>query len=400
MVEDLLDQEDAAFGVLTGYAGTGKTTMIKNIAEAHDPPLILTPTGKAALRVSEATGLKASTIHKWLYHAAENPKTGDITWQKKPPEMIPLPGNGLIVIDEASMVGDAIWSDIWAMASSLGLRVLLVGDRFQLGPVQRPDEAGFAPLVSLKTSFRADLTEVVRQALDSPIIRASMMIRQGEEQAMEAVMNLIPSVNQSDLISSFLAMDPNRALIAHRNTTRQSLNLEVRRALGYSEHGLVGGEPLLVLFNSYNPERDRFNGEVIDFQRWTTLPGDQIAVRDRYKNISAMMSFGLAEVDGSTVILSEEEVFARSNGMPETTILRAARDYAVATYGYERKTAPPHLNANLGYCLTAHKAQGSEWNDVMVVVEPSLRNTFGIDGRRWLYTSLTRGRKNATLCLL
>jgi ATP-dependent exoDNAse (exonuclease V) alpha subunit len=222
MVGRLLDEEEGKFAVLSGYAGTGKTTMLKVVAEEQGAPLVLTPTGKAALRVAEATGLQASTIHRWLYKASEDAKTGEPRWSKKPVNEIFIPTNGLIVIDEASMVSQELWQDVWSFCKPLGLKLLLVGDRFQLPPVVRKNDDGewksFSALTDLPTDFRTDLTEVCRQALDSPIILASMAIRAGEMEAMEAIIEIVPSTSVRELIPSFLKMqEGKRALIAHTN---------------------------------------------------------------------------------------------------------------------------------------------------------------------------------------
>lgn len=406
MIADLLDEEQPKFGVLSGYAGTGKTTMLRVIAQEQGAPLVLTPTGKAALRAHEATGLEASTIHRWLYKVNEDAKTGEPKWTKKPVNEIFLPSNGLVIIDEASMVSREIWEDVWGFCSLIGLKVVLVGDKFQLPPVVKKNEAGewvtFSALTDLPTPFRADLTEVCRQALDSPIIRASMAIRAGEMEAMDAVMDLLPSTPRNKLIDGFVTMEEGkRALIAHTNKRRQDLNLDVRKALGFKSRDIEPGEPLLVLMNSY--PLDRFNGEVVTFKGWKQAPDSPTAVRDRFKNLSFMMSFGLADIEGATASLSQDEVFAQVEGMPTTTIRRAASWHAIDKWGYNKMSAPPYLNANLGYCLTCHKSQGSEWEDVMVVVEPSVggrQGVYGYEGRRWLYTAITRARTNVSVCFV
>lgn len=402
MIEALVGEDDPAYAVLTGYAGTGKTTLLQVVAEAHGSPLILTPTGKAALRVQEATGLDASTVHRWLYRPNEDRKTGEVRWQKRPLDDVDLPANRLIVVDEASMVGEELWADIWWLASAIGCKVLLVGDRFQLGPVTKENTRPFNALRDLKAARRADLTEVVRQALDSPIIRASMLIRAGESETLEALTEVLDAVQRPRLVEAFLALAPSRALIAHRNQTRHDLNLEVRKVLGHHPTVLRPGEPLLVLFNNY--QVDRFNGEVVCFDKWVEAPGEPVPVRDRYKNLSMMVGYGLARVDGAEVILSQDEVFGQTGAMPMTTLARAARDHAVQKWKYDRKLAPPYLNANLGYCLTAHKAQGSEFDDVMVVVEGSVGwgsgGMYGLEGRRHLYTAITRAKKRVQICFL
>lgn len=395
MVGQMLAQDEASFGVLTGFAGTGKTTMQRVLADEHDEPLILAPTGKAALRVTEATGLRAMTIHRWMKAPQQNPKTGEVKYVNKSLDLIELPANHLVVIDEASMVSDELWGDVWALCSSLGLRVLLVGDRFQLPPVVGKDRPPFSVLTDLRTKHRADLTEVCRQALDSPIIRASMMIRESEEGTMDALTDHLPLVREDKLVDHFMQMAARRALVAHRNKTRQRLNLEVRARLGHHQRDLGKGEPLLVLYNNY--KIDRFNGEVLSFEGWDTVPDEPVAVRDRFKNLSSMMGFGLARAEGHQVTLSPEEVFAQTDKMPMGTIARAAKDHAVYRWGYDRPAAPPHLNAELGYCLTAHKAQGSEWDDVLVVLEPTI-DVYSVEGRRWLYTAITRARKNVAVC--
>jgi exodeoxyribonuclease-5 len=395
MVDALLAHDRPAFAVLTGYAGTGKTTMLKVVAELHGAPLILTPTGKAAVRVAEATGLAAMTIHRWVYKANEDPRTGDLGWARKPLDEIleHVPMNRLVVVDEASMISDTIWQDIWMLAEKIGLKVLLVGDPFQLAPV-KPEDKSFAAL-NLKTPFRADLVEVVRQALDNPIVRASMLVRAGEEEAMEAVLAL-PGVDYKNLVPKFLGLSPNRALIAWRNDTRQQLNYAVRDALGRPKLDLAPGEPLLVMFNNY--DLDRFNGEVVDFGGWMTPPGDQIAVRNAAKNLSVMASYGLARIDGVVfpTLLSPEEVFSQVKGMPPKTMAVYSRVYARQSLGYTQHT-PSFLSANFGYCLTAHKAQGSEWKDVVVVIEHGMK-WLDLEGRRWLYTAITRARDNVWVC--
>lgn len=398
MVDRLLDDDNPAFGVLTGFAGTGKTTLLRVIAEKYDAPLILCPTGKAAIRVKEATGgLDACTIHKYLYKPVEDPKTGDPIWAKKPIDEIDLPANGLVVVDEASMVGDQLWRDIWSLCSKIGLKVLLVGDRFQLAPV-KPEDGGFSTLTSLVTPYRADLTEVVRQALDNPIIKASMLIRDSEEGTMEAIMGM-RSVAPGKLVEEFLSMAPSKALIVWRNATRQLLNLQVRKALAQPDDDIAPGEPLLVMYNNY--DLDRFNGEVVQFDKWLTVPAGQIAVRNSQKNLSMMASYGLASIKDLDVpaMLSPEVVFDRVGGMPAKTMGFYSKVHARDRMGYEKQREPTYLSANFGYALTAHKAQGSEFDDVLVVIEGGMK-WLDPDGRRWLYTSLTRAKQNTSICFL
>jgi exodeoxyribonuclease-5 len=173
----------------------------------------------------------------------------------------------------------------------------------------------------------------------------------------------------------------------------------VRKHLGYHDHALKVGEPLLVLMNNY--ALDRFNGEVLRFEGWKQTPDELVAVRDRWKNVSLMMSFGIANIEGGlSAILSQEEVFGQTAGLSESVISRNAKDYAVNRWGFDRKFSPSYLNANLGYCLTCHKAQGSEWDDVVVVAEKTIggrAGLYGYEGRRFLYTAVTRAKKRVVI---
>ncbi len=393
MVKNLVKNDRPAFGVLCGYAGTGKSTLLWRISKDLGSPTILTPTGKAAVRVREASGLTASTIHRYLYKVVEDSKTGYVSWVRKELLEISRPTNGLIVVDEASMVGDKIWRDLWEVAQALELKVLLVGDLFQLPPVN-PEDADFSTLTSLSTPFRANLTEVVRQALDNPIIRASMLIRQSEFDTVEAI-DLLPSIESSVLVREYVRLPASKALVTWRNETRRRLNSAIRLELGLDVDKINVGEQLIVTYNNY--DLDRYNGEIVTFNGWTQAVGEQEAVTDRFKGQSALIGYGVTTVEGKVVLLSPEEVLGHAAGMSAKTIAGASRGYARRILGYPGKSAPPHLNADLGYALTAHKSQGSEYENVVVLIEKG-RRVQTYEGRRWLYTSITRAKSSTYLC--
>lgn len=404
MLQQLMKAPTPMPAVLTGFSGTGKTTMIKAIASEYGPPLVLAPTGKAALRVHEATGLEALTIHRWMYQVMEDPETGALKFRRKDHNTVQVPFNRLIVVDEASMVGRDLWEDLWDMCQILGLRILLVGDTFQLAPVEmdKGDDPNFVPFASLsdvETPFRAHLSEITRQALDNPILRASMMLR--ESSNIAAPLKLLNRVFTKNFEDKCMEVyQDGGAILVHKNTTRHRLNKVVRSRLGYGDD-LRPGEPLLVLRNTY--EIDRFNGEVIPFQGWDNYDASPKAVRDNWRKVSLMLSFGLANVDGQRVMLCPEQVRGEAFEMTESVIGRNSKyhygDWYAAEgevlHDPETKTylGPPHLHANLGYALTAHKAQGSEWGKVLVLIENSVRPTT-YEGRRWTYTALTRAKES------
>jgi len=395
MIGVFLKDADQRIAIMTGYAGTGKSTLIKVIATTYGTPEVLTPTGKAALRVHEVTGLPAGTIHRAFYKAEVDPRTGAPIFILKDVWELSFLQDRLVLIDESSMVSKDVWIDLNAMSKTLGFKILLVGDRFQLPPVTKSKEdEGFNSL-NTPTPYSINLTEVHRQALDSPIIRASMLLRSNKPE-FEA-MGLLDAIGESQLTESLLDFSANGAVVCHTNARRHDLNNKVRTAKKYEHGTLQSGEPLLVLQNNYS--LDCYNGEVLDFHGWDTPPELLQTVTDRYTTSSIQMKFGVGHVDGSfggnsLVMLSPDEICGRTIGsnVGLWAFRRAAKKAfeRIARYGDDE--APPYVHANYGYALTVHKSQGSEFEKVLVVIEDSLSSMKGIERKRFLYTAVTRAR--------
>lgn len=375
--------------VIKGYAGTGKTTMLQLFAHVYGTPLVVTPTGKAALRVTEATGLEASTIHRWLYRPAVDGR-GRMTFTLRGPSDLWIPPSRLLLIDEASMVGLSVWQDVWRAAEAHGLKIVAVGDGFQLPPVQ---DKGAAPFSLLDDAYVrslggevTELNEVLRQALDSPIVRVSMRLRDPAESATAAMAEL-QRIQKNDLLDACLACrGAGGVVLSHANVTRHRVNWGMRG----EQQGPQAGEPLLVLRNNYDVEF--YNGEQVTFEGWTEPPGAQQHIVDRYSNAAADVSFGVASVDGQRVILSPEEL-SGSCELGGFTLDVAAENWARANSVYtDRGTLVPHLQANYGYCYTVHKAQGSEWPFALVICEPTVKLQTE-EGKRWAYTAITRAKE-------
>lgn len=395
MIGRFLAQHDERIAVLTGFAGTGKTSLLRVIADQYGTPLVLTPTGKAALRVSEASGLDASTIHRFLYKADEDPKTGEPIFTPHDPwELREIVDGDLVLIDEASMVSQQIWGDLIDAARHADFKILLVGDRFQLPPVTKDKSGKFFSALDIPTPFTVNLTEVIRQALESPILRASVILRTTNNEA--DALSLLEPIGVSKLIPTLVELRQKKSItLVHRNATRHKLNREAREALGYEADTLNPGEPLLVLHNNY--PLDRYNGEVVDFNMWTTPPTEEtrMAVLDRYTNSSLEMGFGVAYVEQTPCMLSLDEV----NGRTEQAKIGIKSIKKSARYMYEHMTGesdarpPSYLNTNYGYALTVHKSQGSEFDEALVVIEGSLHFMAPLERRRFLYTAITRAKQ-------
>jgi exodeoxyribonuclease-5 len=384
------DQERVA--VVTGFAGTGKTTLIRLLSDSYGEPTVLCPTGKAALRVGEATGIFGMTIHRWLYEPSEDARTGQpvFTLKSRWDDAFKDMEGALVLIDEASMVPPDVWRDLLTMAKLVGFYIVLMGDLFQLPPVLKTDGGVPFSTLTYDTPFRVNLTEVIRQAQESPIIRASMMLRSGRPE-YEA-MALLDPLGSSTLIQSVIDIRARGgATICFTNQRRHDINNRVRATLGYESDTIQKGEPLLVTQNNYG--LNVYNGEIIDFQGWLEDPiENQIVVTDRYTSTSLKMRFGVTGYNDCQATLSPEQVAGRCEAakVGNWVVRKAARFWYRDDHHSEG--APPHLDANYGYGLTAHKAQGSEFDEVAVVFEPALRRLSARERARWIYTSITRAK--------
>lgn len=398
-------QDEELVAVISGFAGTGKSTLIGVLASTYGIPVIVAPTGKAAIRVREVTQLPASTIHKSIYKAEEDLETGEPYFTLK--EVYELRAlfnyKKYFLVDEASMVDEKVWKDLQTVAEVTGVKIILMGDTFQLPPVTRLEGKKAFCALDYPTTYRVHLSEIVRQALDSPIIRASMLIRQGRPD-YEAFALLNPVARGSLINIALIFADGSGAVLVHRNKTRHMINNGCREAEGMPPDTIEEGEPLLVTQNSY--PLDRFNGEIITFGGWDSPPQERTrtAVLDRYTKVSLNMSFGVGNIDGRQALLSPQEVTGRAEeakmGLKaiRKNAKRVYRDQ-MAAYGDE-EDGPPYLHANYGYALTGHRSQGSQWQETLVVVEPSLKALGTVERRRWLYTTLTRAQEKVSYLYL
>jgi exodeoxyribonuclease-5 len=396
MVQRCMSVRGHALAILAGFAGVGKTSMLRVFEQEYGTPTAIAPTGKAALRIREATGLNASTIHRWLYKPKEDDKTGVTKFTRRPLEEIPVTKSRLVLLDEASMVGPDVWKDVYLTCKQLDLKLVCIGDGFQLPPVQPPNAPPFSILLPAFAeglgAERVEMTEVLRQAQGSPVIRASMALRNGA--GINALREL-PRAEYGQIPGITVATHQNGGVtICHRNQTRFHLNAGIRATLGiYNEMPQVG-EPLLVMKNNY--DAGLMNGETFTFEGWDDSPEGFERVTDRWKGVHEDTRFGATHLGGVPLTLSLEELHGRLT-VGQRGIVDAANRWArVNNHFTAGDTVAPHIHANFGYAWTAHKSQGSQWPWVFIVVEPSVRFDEE-EGRRWTYTAITRAQEMAAV---
>jgi ATP-dependent exoDNAse (exonuclease V) alpha subunit len=334
---------------LFGYAGTGKTTLARHIAEGVDGKVLFAAfTGKAASVMRSKGCQSASTIHSLIYRARES---GEETPSFELWNDAPASKAKLIVIDECSMVDAELARDLM----SFGAPLLVLGDPAQLPPIQG---GGFF------TDAEPDamLTEVHRQAQDDPIVRLSMDIRAGNRIA-EGQYGATQVVRREQL-------DPKRVLDADqvlvgRNATRRAYNARLRQRRGFAEALPMAGDKLVCLRN--NRRKGLFNGGL-----WM--------VKERPRTRRQILRMHLRP----------------DEDLGERTVKVSVRPECF-TGGIEELEWPQRKKYDefdFGYVLTVHKAQGSQWDDVVLFDES---RAFPDNRERWLYTGVTRAAKRLTV---
>ncbi|TAK48007.1 MAG: ATP-binding protein [Xanthobacteraceae bacterium] len=334
---------------LFGYAGTGKTMLARHIAEGVDGEVKFAAfTGKAAL-VMRGRGCEgASTIHALIYRTRES---GDEQPSFELWDDAPASKAKLIIIDECSMVDAELGRDLL----SFGVPLLVLGDPAQLPPISG---GGFF------TSEAPDamLTEVHRQAQDDPIVRLSMDVREGRD--------LEPGRYGETEVVARGNLDPARVLNADqvlvgRNATRRAYNKRLRERRGLVEALPVAGDKLVCLRN--NRRKMLFNGGL-----WT--------VRERAASKSRIITMRL---------VPDEDI----GGRPVKVSVRPeCFDGTLDDVPWDNRK--PYDEFDFGYVLTVHKAQGSQWDDVVLFDESF---AFAESRARWLYTGITRAAKRLSI---
>lgn len=349
--------------IITGGPGVGKTTILQTLVKIlSDKKLSLSlcaPTGRAAKRMSEATGSEALTIHRLLNI---NPVTGAFAYD----DMEPMKCDVLIV-DEVSMV-DVLLMDALLKAVPTNAQLIFVGDKDQL-PSVGPGQV-LADLITSGVIPCYHLTEIFRQAASSNIIQIAKAINQGDmptltglgassdffffevsepddalEQIIDIVKNRLPNRLGFSPIHCIQVLSPmNRGVVGVKN-----LNVELQKALNppnqnsLHKFGSVYGVGDKVLQIENNYQKEVYNGDI-----------------GTIKNIDSDSSSVIITFDGRDVIYDISEM----------------------------------EEISLAYALTIHKAQGSEYP---VVIIPLMTQHYPMLKKNLVYTGITRGKKMVIL---
>lgn len=404
---------------LFGYAGTGKSTVLPFLVEATglDPQHIkfCSPTGKASkvmtkkMRSQDMNAI-ATTIHKAIYipkaleayqieqelykaqadykiacdtgnkvaifEAKQRVKQLEKNLERSYDENAPkfqlnvdssIDTASLIVVDECSMVDKDMADDL----RSFGVPILAMGDIGQLPPISLAGP-GFCDIEA-----DAMLTEIHRQALDNPIIWASMLIREGRQVPMgvhgEGQLRVID--RDDDDVTYDLDLDAQ--IIVGRHEKRWQITRKLRKLCGLNLEGPSEGEMMMINRNS------RLYGDLVN--------GSPVVVTKsvgKLRDGSVTFVADVQDEDGKEYTLKclqatlEEHYMGKNNASAQKRdVWRAKQDERIHEMDY-------------GYAITCHKAQGSQWDECVVHDES---NVFRKDADRWLYTAVTRAANKLTL---
>jgi exodeoxyribonuclease-5 len=320
---------------LFGLAGTGKTTLAAHIAASRPGAYLCAPTGKAASVLNRKTGLDATTVHRAFY---EYVNTIERRLVFRPAHPAGSLKGSVLFLDECSMVSRQVAADIFAT----GIIVIAIGDPGQLPPVD--GDAFFT-----QASFT--LREIQRQALESPIIRQAHRVRERGCYAADGdAVRVVDRLTATDALAADI-------ILTGRRATRSRMNTLCRGALGIQSPLPRAGEPLVCLRNT--PTYGLYNGAIYRASR-DLGEGD--------KTIGISTDDGDVEVHAHFLVPGHED--------DPVKLPPGGRTTAFA----------------FGYALTVHKAQGSEFDKVLLVDE-----WFRSDRAQWLYTGITRAKERIIL---
>lgn len=360
------------YTVISGYAGTGKSTLVKFIVQSlpginpEYDVCFATFTGKAAQVLISKGNQNAMTLHRLLYESIPKP---DGSFLRKPRLEL---GYKVIIVDEVSMAPKKMMEQLF---SYYGIYVICLGDPFQLPPIDKDADN------HLLDNPHIFLDEIMRQAMDSEIIRLTMGIREGKR--LDSFDGKDVKVFDQYQLNTGMLLWADQ-IICGTNKTRVEINNEMRDLLqrgktpedgdkviclrnywdniSNNDNYLVNGTIGYInnVYNSFNVIPPFFGGQTID-----VIYADFTSDTDE--------EYGELQMDKKQILTGER-------ALDNKTIYRLMRS---RKYG---SLVP--MEFTYGYCITGHKSQGSQWDRVLVMEEKFPFNKE--EHARWLYTVCTR----------
>ena len=371
------------YTVIAGYAGAGKSTLVRFIIEElktygvkETDVCFACFTGKAAQVLLKKGNKNVITLHKLLYKSIPKESGGFV---RIPNPSIPYK---IVVVDEVSMAPKTLMDLLFKH----DVYVICLGDPFQLPPVDKKEDN------HLLDAPHIFLDEIMRQAQESEIIQLSMAIR--ENRPIEVFQGKeVQILNKEELNTGMLTW-ADQILVA-TNVTRVSINVQMRKLLNFGEQP-QDGDKIICLRNYWDcfsdNEEPLVNGTI-------GILKDSFLTK-RYLPSIVKSTDGLSHID---LIMGD---FISDSGMYFHSLEMDKKMIDTGEFSLDWKTVYqlnrnpktrdiPPLEFTYGYAITCHKAQGSEWDKVLVIEEK-----FPFDKTehaRWLYTAVTRSSEKLVL---
>lgn len=428
----VLHCDDRSVFVLSGYAGTGKTSlmgaMVRALSQAGRKTVLMAPTGRAAHIFSEYAGHTASTIHRKIYR--QHSYGSDIYGLAENKH-----ADTLFIVDEASMIsnsgGDGLASFgtgrllddlITYVYSGTGCRLLLMGDAAQLPPVGSLESPALSVSVLQNyglTAYEMVLRQIARQQLQSGILHNATLLRNMmERENIDTPQLELSTFDDIDNVSSEWLLEcisdcydrdglAQTIVITRSNRRATMFNQGIRNRILYREDELVSDDMLLVARNNYYWARECdeldfiANGDVLRVQRVRGEIEHRYGLRfatatvelpDHGLELDVKIVLDCLSSDGPALTAEQSERLFQQV-MDELPGNKRERYQALKQHPYFNA-----LQVKYAYAVTCHKAQGGQWRNVLIdmgAIMPEATQT--LDYLRWLYTALTRARERVYL---
>jgi len=419
--------------LVKGYAGTGKTTLVKSLvltlSALKQKSVLLAPTGRAAKVLTAYSGHPAWTIHKKIYRQKSGMDgLGEFVLDRN------LHKNTCFIVDEASMIGDRSPEAFFGSGDLLRdlvdyveagshCRLVLVGDTAQLPPVGLDMSPALNRERLESYGYRVreiELTDVVRQAEDSGILHNATSIRNLITDGLEDYPRFnfdefpdITMISGTELLETISASydrygTSDTVVVTRSNKRANKFNAGIRNQILWREEQVSPGDLLMVVKNNYfwkdEDKRIDFiaNGDIIRVEKVLSneeVHGHKFAIilvtLPDYQDIEMEVKVLLDVIDLETPSLSYDQ--------QKTLYLSVAEDYPNESSRRkmsEKISTDPYYNAlqvKFAYAVTCHKAQGGQWKSVFLDQGYFTDEMLSLDYLRWLYTAFTRASEKLYL---
>ncbi len=429
----LASEDTTEIMLMKGYAGTGKTTLVKSLVKTlsalKQKSVLLAPTGRAAKVLTAYSGNPAWTIHKKIYRQKSGKDgLGEFVLDRN------LHKQTCFIVDEASMIGDRSPDAFFGSGDLLRdlldyveagsqCRLVLVGDTAQLPPVGLDMSPALNQDRLESFGYRVreiELTDVVRQAEDSGILYNATSIRNlitdGLEDYPRFNFDAFPDITMisgaellETISSSYDRFSTSDTIVVTRSNKRANkFNAGIRSQILWREEQLSPGDLLMVVKNNYfwkdEDKRIDFiaNGDIIKVER---VLSDEEVHGHKFANILiSLPDYQDLEMEVKVLLdVIDLEAPSLNYDQQKTLYLSVAEDYPEEPN--KRKVAEkisidPFYNAlqvKFAYAVTCHKAQGGQWKSVFLDQGYFTDEMLSLDYLRWLYTAFTRASEKLYL---